>query len=76
MIQDSSLEMSNESKIYALRNPTSLVSKRKFTTFYGIDTISFRGPEILQDLPQGIKNSNLLNLFKTNIKRYETLTCQ
>ena len=76
MIQDSSLEMSNESKIYALRNPTSLVCKRKFTAIYCIDTISFRGPEILQDLPQGIKNSNLLNLFKTNIKRYETLTCQ
>ena len=28
---------------YSLRNPRSLVSKRKFTTTYGIDTISFRG---------------------------------
>ena len=39
---------------YSLRNPRSLVSKRKFTTTYGIDTISFRGPQIWQDLPQDI----------------------
>ena len=36
---------------YSLRNPKSLVSNRKFTTTYGIDTISFSGPQIWQDLP-------------------------
>ena len=36
---------------YFLRNPRSLVSKGKFTTTYGIDTISFKGPQIWQDLP-------------------------
>ena len=60
---------------YFLRNPRSPVSKRKFTTTYGINTISFRGPQIWQDLPQDIKNSDSLNLFKSNIKRYVTLTC-
>ena len=55
---------------YSLRNPRSLVSKQKFTTTYGIDTISFRGPQIWQDLPQEIRNSDSLNLFKSNIKRY------
>ena len=59
---------------YFLRNPKSLVSKRKFTTTYSIDTISFRGPQILQDLPQNIKNSDSLNLFKSNVKPYGTLT--
>ena len=58
---------------YSLRNPMSLVCKRKFTTTYGIDTIFFRGPQIWQDLPQDIKNSDSLNLFKS--KRYGTLTC-
>ena len=36
---------------YSLRNLRSLDSKSKFTTTYGIDTISFRGPQIWQDLP-------------------------
>ena len=36
---------------YSLRNPSSLISKRKLTTTYCIDTISFRGPKSLQDLP-------------------------
>ena len=58
----------------SLTNPRSLVSKRKFTTTYGIDIISFRGPQIWQDLPQDIKDSDALNLFKSNIKRYGTLT--
>ena len=53
---------------YSRRNPRTLVSKRKFTTTYGIDAICFRGPQIWHDLPQGIKNSNSSNLFKSNIK--------
>ena len=47
---------------YSLRNPRSLVSKRKFTTTYGIE------PQIWQDLPQEIKNSDSLNHVKSNIK--------
>ena len=60
---------------YSLRDLRSLVSKRKYTTSYGINTISFRGPQIWQDLPQEIKNSDSLNLFKSIIKRYGSLTC-
>ena len=59
---------------YSLRNPRSLVSKRKFTTTYGIDTISFKVLQIWQDLPRDIKNSDSLSLFKSNIRRYGTLT--
>ena len=58
-----------------LRNLRSLVSKQKFTTTYCIDTISFRGSHIWQDLPQDIKNFDSLNLFKSYIKRNGTLTC-
>ena len=57
----------------SVRNPRSLVSKRKFNTTYDMDTISFRGPQIWQDLPQEIKSFDSLNLFKSNIKRYRTL---
>ena len=47
---------------YSLRNPGSLVSKRKCTTTSGI------APQIWQDLPQEIKNSDSLNHVKSNIK--------
>ena len=60
---------------YSLRNPRSLVSKQKFTATCGNDTILLRGPQIWQDLPQDIKNSDSLNLFKSNIKKYGTLAC-
>ena len=59
---------------YSLRNPRSLVSKRKFTTTYGIDAISFKVLQIWQDLPRDIKNSDSLSPFKSNIRRYGTLT--
>ena len=47
----------------------SQASKHKFTTTYGIDNLSFR------DLSQDYENSDSLNLFKSNIKRYGTLAC-
>ena len=36
---------------------------------YDIITGSFRGPHIWQNLPPDIKNSDLLNLSKSNIKK-------
>ena len=45
------------------------------TTIYDIDTIAFRGPQIWHSLPPDIKNSESLNSFKSNIKRYGNLTC-
>ena len=57
-----------QTSYYSLRNPRTPVSKRKFTTTYGIDTISLRGLQIWQDLPQSIKNSDSLNIFKLKKK--------
>ena len=65
----------NKKTIYSLRILRSLVSKRKFSTTYGIDTINYRRPQIWQDLPQDIKNSDSFNIFKSNTKRYEIFTC-
>ena len=53
----------------------TLFKNKKFTTTYSINTISFRGPQIWQNLPQVIKNSDSLNLFKFNVKKYGTLMC-
>ena len=58
---------------YSLRNPRSLVSKRKLL-MASILSLS-------EDLKFGkiflrkLKISDSLNLFKSNIKRYGTLTC-
>ena len=41
---------------------------KKFTTTYSINTLSFRGPQSWQNLPQDVKNSDSLNLFKFNVK--------
>ena len=56
-------------KLLLCKKPKSIVSKLLFTT-YGIDTISFRGPENWQDLRQDLKNSDSLNLFESHIKRH------
>ena len=48
---------------YSLRKPSFLVSKRKFIATYEIYTISSRGPQIWQDHPQDIINSNSLKPF-------------
>ena len=56
----------NEEAI-TLRNSRFLVSKRKFTTTYSIDTMSFRGSQVWKELLQDIKKSDSLNLFKSNI---------
>ena len=56
----------NEETI-TLRNSRFLVSKRKFTTTYSIDTMSFRGFQVWKELLQDIKKSDSLNLFKSNI---------
>ena len=47
-----------QDKYYFLKNLRSLVFEWKFTTTYGIDTNSFRAPQIWQGLPQDIKNSD------------------
>ena len=53
---------------YNLRNPRTLASKHKFAVRYGLDTIVFKGPQIWQDIPLEIRNSESLYLFKSNIK--------
>ena len=55
---------------YDLRNPRILASKHKSTIKRGINKITFRGPQIWQDIPLEIRNSEPLSLSKLNINRY------
>ena len=61
---------------YDLRNPRMLASKHKSTMNYGINTIALKGPQIWQNIPLEIRNSELLSLFKSNIKQIQNLPCR
>ena len=61
---------------YDLRNPRILASKHKSTIKYGINTIVFKGPQIWQNIPLEIRNSESLSLFKSNIKQMQNLPCR
>ena len=54
---------------YDLRNPRIPASKHKSTIKYGINIIAFRGPQIWQNIPLEIRNSESLILFRSNIKQ-------
>ena len=61
---------------YNLRNPRTLASKHKSTVRYGLDTIAFKHPQIWQDIPLEIRNSESLYLFKSNVKQMQSISCQ
>ena len=42
---------------YNLRNLRTLASTQKPTVRYGLDTFAFKGPQIWQDIPLEIRNS-------------------
>ena len=61
---------------YNLRNPRTLASKHKSAVIYGLDNIAFQDPQIGQDIPLEIRNSESLYLFKSNIKQMQSISCQ
>ena len=61
---------------YDLRNPRILAFKHKFTIKYGINTIAFRGPQIWQNIPLEIRNLESHSLFRSYIKRIQSLPCR
>ena len=45
------------------------------SVYYGSETISFIGPKIWELLPSSIKDSENLNIFKSNIKSWKSENC-
>ena len=60
---------------YNLRRGTTLITRNVNTTSYGIETLSFRGPKLWEIVPDDIKNSNSLSVFKTKIKQWRPTGC-
>ena len=45
------------------------------STYYGTNTVHFRGSLIWNNLPRDIKSSKLLSEFKTKIKKFRNIDC-
>ena len=60
---------------YDLRNGDIFETNHLHTTHYGLDTISYLGPKIWNLLPEDIKLSPSLQIFKAKIKTWKPLCC-
>ena len=60
---------------YNLRKGKTLISNNVKTAHYGTETISYLAPKIWQLIPDTIKNSDSLDVFKRNIKLWIPTAC-
>ena len=62
--------------LYSLKNPRTLITKRKSTFKLGIDSIVFKRPKIWQTFAKEVRNSQPLSILITNIKNFWEIICQ
>ena len=55
-------------KPYNFRRNTIFDSRNIHTEHFGIDSLSYLGPKLWSQIPNYIKNSESLNIFKSKIK--------
>ena len=60
---------------YNLRGANKLKYTTIKTTYYGSESISFLGPKIWELVPQEIKNSSSVAIFKRRIKTWIPVSC-
>ena len=60
---------------YKLRDENIILSSKIHTVSYGIDSVSHLGPRIWKQIPDEIKSSNTLTIFKDNIKAWIPKHC-
>ena len=60
---------------YNLRNCQQLAGSTKKTTKMGLETISYRGPQLWNLVPQEIKESASFLIFKDKIKKWSCTNC-
>ena len=59
-----------------IRNFREFCSFNNYTVKYGRETVLYRAPQLWQQLPQEIKESKTLAIFKIRIKQWKTPNCQ
>ena len=62
-------------KPYNLRNWQELETLAKKTILYGIESLSYRGPQLWNLIPMEIRNSESLLIFKKSIKKWNDFKC-
>ena len=60
---------------YNFRKNSTFETRNIKSVYYGSETISFIGPKIWELLPSNIKDSENLNIFKSNIKSWKPENC-
>ena len=54
---------------YNFRNLQEFQSERKITVFYGLETISYRAPQLWIILTEEFKHRNTISLFKSDVRQ-------
>ena len=60
---------------YNFRNLQEFQSERKRTVFYGLETISYRAPQLWTILPEEFKQRNTISLFKSDVRQWICNEC-
>ena len=61
--------------MYNLRNNNEFVIPRIKTVNFGSESIRYRGSQLWFSLPQDIRNTESLSLFKSKIKKWHGEEC-
>ena len=60
---------------YNFRNLQEFQSERERTVFYGLETISYRAPQLWTILPEEFKQRNTISLFKSDVRHWICNQC-
>ena len=60
---------------YNLRHNNSFMIRQVHTVYHGTESLSFLGPKIWEQVPQEIKDSENIDLFKRQIKKWTPSHC-
>ena len=60
---------------YNLRNKNSFMTRQVNSVYHGTESLSFLGPKIWDQVPQEIKESKSIDIFKSKIKKWTPSHC-
>ena len=60
---------------YNFRKLQEFQSERKRTVFYGLETISYRAPQLWATFPEELKQGNAISLFQSDVRQWICNEC-
>ena len=61
--------------VYDFRNASEFARRNVRTVFIGTESISFLGPKICDIVPSELKQLEIVNAFKREIKKWKAVNC-